>query len=511
MSTSRSRRQSFALFLGLSLLLLPRPSAGEDTTAIAQLVARFHAEHRFNGAVLVARGDQVIYEGGFGEADRAWHLPNRPDTVFLVGSVSKQFTAMLVLQLAAEGKLSLMDPLSRHLPDYPADKAGITIHQLLSHSSGLPHYGGFEAIGVDLGDYLRLDRPVDQYVALIGKLELQSEPGTEYSYSSMGYIVLAYIAEQVSGKRYARLIEERIAGPIGVDDLGFAYNDRLVERLAHGYEYEIRRRDDGALELLYAPEPYRDQSNKYSTGGVHASVRALFRWARSIVGSELLDPSFRDRMFTPHAENYGYGWRIDSGDTLGLPEEVEVISHGGSLSGYRASIVLLDRGRYTLVALGNSSTSRSGAVTTAIAGLLHGVAPGPVNILGTAVAWRMVRDGSNVATAFFRQQQAAAFPDYLNNDFAFYTFAEQFADNERPDYGLVLAQLGLEAHPESAMLHLGLAVNQRALAEPAAARASAQKALALAAEGDAPGFVAEHARELLEELEAEALPAAVGE
>lgn len=510
-----SRSIWLKLMLGMALLnVSPVAKADEttatvaaDTTAIANLVARFHAEHRFSGAVLVAREDEVIYEAGFGEADRAWHIPNRPDTVFLIGSISKQFTSMLILQLAAEGQLSLMDPLSKHLPEYPPDKAGITLHQLLCHASGLPHYAGFEEIDVDLDDYLRLDRSVSEYVKLIGKLKLQSEPGTDHSYSSMGYIVLAHIAEQVTGKSYSRLIDERIARPIGVSDLGFAYNDRSVERLAHGYVYEIRRQDEGGLELVYAPEPYRDQSNKYSTGGVHASARALFRWARAVVGDELLQPSFRDRMFTPQAENYGYGWRIDSGERIGLPADVEMISHGGSLSGYRASIMLFDRGRYTLIALGNSNVSRSNAVTIAIARLLHGLEPEPANILGTAVAWRMVRDGSEVATDFFRKQLALATPDYLNNDFAFYAYAEEFAELERPDYGRALAELGLESHPESAMLHLGLAMNQHALGDAATARATAEKALGM----EGPEFVQEHAQELLDKLAAEELPAAVGQ
>lgn len=484
--------------------LFPRAAAAEDTTAIADLVARFHAEHRFDGAVLVARGDEVIYEGGFGEADRAWHVPNRPDTVFLVGSISKQFTAMLILQLAADGKLGLTDPLSKYLPDYPPDKAGITLHQLLCHASGLPHYDGFEEIGVDLDDYLRLFRPVKDYVELIGKLKLQSEPGTEHSYSSMGYIVLAYVAELVSGKDYGRLIEERIARPIGAEDLGFAYGDRLVERLAPGYVYEIRRRDGGGLELGHFPEPYRDQSNKYSTGGVHASVRSLFRWARALVGDKLLEPSWRDRMFTPQADNYGYGWRIETGEPIGLPDEVEVISHLGSLSGYRGSIMLLDRGRYTLIALANSDVSRSDAVTEDIALLLHGRDPGPVNNLGTAVAWRMVRDGPEVATEFFRKQQAAGFRDYIAIEATFSAFVEELTAKNRPDYGLRLAELGLEAHPGSAMIQLALAVSQRALGDSVAARAAARKALALAAEG--AGAVEERAKKLLAELAAEEVP-----
>ena len=487
-----------------TLVLCPQVGFAVDSTAIARVVSEFHVEERFSGSVLVAEGDRVIYEGGFGEADRTWHIPNRADTVFLVGSVSKQFTSMLILQLVAEGKLSLDDTLAKHLPDYPPDKAGITIHQLLCHGSGLPHYGGFHEIDVDLGDYLRLDRPVSSYVELIGRLNLRSEPGTEHSYSSMGYIVLAFIAEQVTGKSYGRLIEERIAGPLEIDDLGFAYNDEPVARLAHGYEYEMHARDDGSLELRYEPEGYRDQSNKYSTGGVHASVRALFKWSRAVVSDELLAPELRERMFTPQMDDYGYGWRIHAGEEWQLPEEVEVISHGGSLSGYQASIVIIDRGRYTIAVLGNSSSSRSGAVAQEIARVLYGEVPGPANILGTAVAWTLVRDGVDAGRSMFEREKKNGFPNYHNNDFAFYAYAEQFAELERPDLGSALAELGLEAHPESPMLHLGLALNHRAAGRNEAAIASAEKALALIeAGGDDAGFVGEDARELIEELAAE--------
>ena len=237
----------------------------------------------------------------------------------------------------------------------------------------------------------------------------------------------------------------------------------------------------------------------------------MFTWARAVVGDELLDPALRERMFTPQIENYGYGWRIDPGSEWGLPEEVEVISHGGSLSGYRASIVLLDRGRYTIVALGNSGTSRSPAVAQNIARFLYGQELAPVNILGTAVAWRMVRDGREAAAAFFERQREAGFPDYFNNDFAFYAWAEDFAELE-PALGLALSELGLRAHPESAMLQLGVAMNQRAAGRAAEARAAAERALELAqADDGTPGFVEEHARELLEELAADAVPPAVGE
>lgn len=502
------RLRPLAVVALLMLVCLP-VGAQPDSTALAQLVARFHAEDRFSGAVLVAAGDEVLYEGGFGEADRTWHVPNEPDTVFLVGSVSKQFTSMIVLQLVAEGKLALEDTLAKHLSDFPADKAGITIHQLLTHTSGLPHYGGFEAIGIDLGDYLRLDRPVSSYVELIGQLELQAAPGSEHSYSSMGYVVLAYISEQITGKGYGQLIEERIAGPLELRDLGFAYGHEPVERLADGYGLEIRRLHDGTLTLRYEPRTYRDQSNTYSTGGVHASVRALLGWARAVVGGELLTPALRDRMFTPHADGYGYGWRIESGEDWGLPAEVEVISHGGSLSGYRASIVLIDRGRYTIVALGNSESSLSQSVTQEIARVLHGVATDPPNILGTAIAWRMVREGSEAGRRLFAEQKAIDFTGYFNNDYAFYAYAETFSELERPDLGLVLAELGLEAHPDSPMLHLAAALNHRVAGELEAAVAAAEVALEKIAEGvDSPGFVEEEATELLEELKPALRPAA---
>ena len=478
--------------------------ADVDTTAIERLVSGFAEEHRFSGSVLVARGDEVLYEGGFGEAERSFHVPNGPDTVFLVGSVSKQFTSMLILQMVQEGKIELDAPVGRYLPDFPEDKGQvITIHQLLCHISGLPHYAGFARLDVDLGDYMRLERPISDYVELIGKLELESEPGTNHAYSSMGYIVLGLVAEKVSGKTFSQLIQQRIAGPLGVHDLGFAYNDRLVERLARGYVYGIQELDDGSIELAYVPEPYRDQSNKYCTGGVHASVRALFTWARALFTDKLLSEKYRDLMFTRQAENYGYGWSIRSGDDLGLDEEIEVIGHGGSLSGYKASIMMLERGKYTIISLGNSSTSRSASVTEGIARLLYGVEPDPANILGTAVAWRMAQDGVEVGRTFFARQEARGFPDYLNNDFAFAVYAENFAgEYDRPELAQAMIDLGLAAHPDSAMLYLALAELKNGLGKPDAARAAAEKTLALVEEaGEDPVNAGPRARALLEELE----------
>ena len=215
--------------------------------------------------------------------------------------------------------MALQDPLSKYLPDYPSDKAGLTIHQLLCHASGLPHYGGIARAGVDLGDYLRLDRPVSDYVELIGGLELLSEPGTEYSYSSMGYIVLAHVAELVTGKSYGQLIEERIARPTRSQRPGVRLQRPPGRAPGARLRVQHPALDDGDPRLGYVPEPYRDQSNKYSTGGVHASVRALFRWARAVVSDELLRADLSGEDVHPQIANYGYGWRIDPGDSIGIP------------------------------------------------------------------------------------------------------------------------------------------------------------------------------------------------
>ncbi len=484
-------------------------AAAVTPAQIEAIVQKYADADRFSGAVLVAKGDEVLFKKGYGLANRSWNIANAPDTSVLVGSVSKQFASMLILQLAQEGKLDLQAPISTYLPDFPKDKGEIiTVHHLLSHSSGLPHYAGFSKIGVNIWSYGSRHVEVAEYVDLIGKLRLEFQPGEKYSYSSMGYIVLGLIVEKVGGQSFSQAMTERIAKPLGLRGTGFHYADRITPKLAQGYMYDWAKKPDGSVRIGYANEPYRDQSNKYCTGGVHSTVEDLHRWALALVNHKLLSKKYTDLMFTPHADNYGYGWRIDKG-AWDLGPEVEVISHGGSLSGYKASIAIINRGEYILAALGNSSRSWSAPLVESVARVLHGQEPAPYDVAGTRVTIAMAHEGVAAGKTLFAKLKSSGFKGYHNNAFGYWANIEEMLDHDQPKIALALAELALGEHPQSPQLNYYAAHAYHANGEKEQAIAHLARGLEIAEKaedgGVSPGMLRQ-ARETLKKWRGESQP-----
>jgi len=431
---------------------------GELADRIDAVVHNYADQHRFSGTVLVARGDEVLYKQGHGLANHTYDVPNKPETPFIVGSVSKQFASMLILQLVEEGKISLSDPLGKWFPDFPAEKAEkITIHHLLSHSSGLPHYAGLIELGLNQAEYDRVYRPLDEYAATIGKTRLKWAPGTRMSYSSQGYILLGLIAEKTTGKSLNQLIQEKISKPLGLKNTGFALNETVIKGLASSYQYEFHKSEDGELSMTHRNAAYRDQTNTFCTGGVHSTVEDLFLWMRALMTDKLLGKALRDKMFSVQSEPYGYGWFITNPATWGLDKGTHIINHGGATQSYRAQVAILDHGKYTIAILGNTNASRSTPLAQSIAQVLYGKQPAPGNIMGTAVAWKMVSQGEEAATAFFKKKKAENFSGFLDNDYAYRVYVGRFLHNGKPAMARSLANLGRQAHPKSALLLVGLA------------------------------------------------------
>jgi len=445
--------------LWLLLFVLALPTFAKDskhfTQKIEATVADFEIEKRFSGAILVAEGDQVIYKKGVAKANHTFGIGNQTDTAFLVGSISKQFTSMIILQLVQEGKMELNAPIGTWFPEFPPyKKEKITVHHLLSHSSGLPHYRGLAEIGIDLETYDRVNRPLEEYAKAIGNMNLLWEPGTRYQYSSQGYILLGIIAQKVTNKSFDQLIQERISKPLGLKNTGFAYNERIVPGLANAYHYGIQQSDEGLLSMGYANAEYRDQTNTFCTGGVHSTVEDLFLWSRALWTNQLLGQELREKMFTVQAKPYGYGWFISNPSAWGLGEDDSVINHGGATTGYRAQIAMLNRGAFTIIVLGNTSNSRSTALAQSISQVLNGKEPRPANILGTAVTWRFVSHGKEEAFALFEKSKESN--RYLKNDYAFYANADRLLSFGKPDMALNIAEMGLRLYPNSGALYLNL-------------------------------------------------------
>ena len=233
------RRSRGVALLGLAILLAGAGGAlnADDSAETARIntVATRYADYGYlSGSVLVAKHGRVIYERGFGEADRERHVPNTPQTKFGIASLTKQFTAVLVLQEVAEGQMRLDGKVSDYLSWYRKDTgAKMTVEQLLRHTSGLP--GDFDQPDFGDGKEAQKRRAPREFSEEVCQKDLVNEPGTKWEYSNCGYDLLGLILESVSGKKFANLLHERLLEPIGMKDTGLEESGVLQPGEARGY------------------------------------------------------------------------------------------------------------------------------------------------------------------------------------------------------------------------------------------------------------------------------------
>ncbi|MFN8574758.1 MAG: serine hydrolase domain-containing protein [Gemmatimonadaceae bacterium] len=261
------------------------------------------ASEGFSAVILIAKGDTILLRHGYGWADRAQKIPFRPNTIFDVGSITKQFTAAGILALEAQGKLSLQDPISRYFPNAPADKANITLHQVMTHSAGFDD---------DFGpDYAVMSR--DSLMGLVLAKPLKFEPGKEWSYSNAGYSMMATIIEKVSGVPYESFIHDRLFGRADMATTGYNIPHWDLTRFSRGYA--SNGDDRGApLEKLWAADgPYW---NLKGNGGILSTVDDMYRWHLALRNRSVLPESAMQKLERGYViedpkdttTKYGYGW-----------------------------------------------------------------------------------------------------------------------------------------------------------------------------------------------------------
>jgi CubicO group peptidase (beta-lactamase class C family) len=266
-----------------------------------ELVRRYERYGYLNGAVLVARHGQIIYASGVGEADMERHTPNTSQTRFGIASITKQFTAVLVLQQVHQGNLRLDGTISDYLPWYRKDTGRrMTIDQLLHHTSGLPP--DYDAPQwCDTADGARHREPLE-FAKQFCQPELTSEPGTKWAYSNGGYVLLGLILEQVTGTPYERLLDEQILVPLGMKNTGVDHNDLVRNGGAVGYVRHAGPR--------YARGPYIDRAHGLAAGAMYSTVEDLLIWNQALSRRALLPPELAEQVFKPGLGNWAYGWFV---------------------------------------------------------------------------------------------------------------------------------------------------------------------------------------------------------
>ena len=252
----------------------------------------------FSGTILIAKRAEVLLNKGYGMANCEWDIPNTPRTIFQIASVSKSFTAAAVMILEEEGLLSVDDPLARFIPDYPRGDE-ITIHHLLTHTSGIPNVNDFP----EYGQKSRFPNILEQIIGMFKNLPLEQEPGTGYCYSNSNYNVLAYIIEEISGERYGDFLRNHIFEPLGMENTGHpAKAETLLRNRAAGYA------PTGIIGLEKAP--FLDWTIKTGNGSLYSTSEDLYKWDRALYSEKILKKETLDRIFTPHVDSVGYGWFV---------------------------------------------------------------------------------------------------------------------------------------------------------------------------------------------------------
>lgn len=260
-----------------------------------------HEYWGFEGAAAVAYDGQVLLSRGYGLANQNVSERNSPQTKFMIGSVTKQFTASAILVLEEQGKLRLQDPISRHLPDFPADKAErITIHHLLTHTSGLWEYSSDPEV------LLRRTQPFDPdgLVARIAREPLQFSPGSRFSYSNSGYVVLGAIIEAVSGQSYEAFLHHALFAPAGMTSTGYARREAGLPNRADGYTQGPAGGLIDALPIHF--------SVLHSAGALYSTVEDMLKWNQALNSETVLSRRSIQRMFTPAVRGYALGWMMDT-------------------------------------------------------------------------------------------------------------------------------------------------------------------------------------------------------
>jgi len=362
---------------------------------IEEYLDRWHEVDRFHGSVLVALENEVILRKSYGLAHREWNIPNTPDTRYRLQSISKQFTTVLIFQLAAEGKLHLDDVITEHIPEYRADTGNrITIDHLLRHTSGIPCY-------IINGQPRTNEREPfnwsnvytrDDLIATYMSGDLQFEPGSRYRYCNTGYFLLAVIIERVTGQIYEQVLQENILEPLDLDDPGIDSHERIIPHRAEGYVRSPRG---------YVRPRFERQQNLLGTGNLYSTVDDLYTWNQVLSSGAFLPEEWRKRMFTVYwrdlHEAHAYSINVFTMQ-LDTGEEITYRGFTGGAPGFMTDAFTFPDANLTVILLDNSSQYNHWRIAPDIYRIVRGFSCSePKRLVSTVLAKIAVEESANTA------------------------------------------------------------------------------------------------------------------
>jgi CubicO group peptidase (beta-lactamase class C family) len=349
------------------------PEDKQLTQTLDHLLAARFKPNSVGCAMLVAKNGQIIYKKAFGMADLELNVPMTTAHVFRIASLTKQFTAMAILQLAEKGLLDLNDDFKKYIPDYSTNGQTVTVANLLSHTSGIKNYTEIQNPNVDLSK--KDNKPAD-IIAIFKNQPFDFPPGTRYHYSNSGYILLGFIIEKISRTSYAEYLTENIFKPLGMDHAFFDYPSRIVKNRVKGYS--------GMSDATISNADYLNASAAYSAGALMMTVDDLFTWQKGLTENKLVKPETFKLAVTPFTlsngekTNYGFGFGLQS------LANSQTWQHSGSINGFSSFEIYLPTEDVYVTMLSNGSNKNT--MTPSL--LAASLAAQKANVKGIAISDR---------------------------------------------------------------------------------------------------------------------------
>jgi CubicO group peptidase (beta-lactamase class C family) len=317
----------------LLITVVTHSHAQNNFSAFEKALVQLNKEKAFNGAVLVAKNGNILYQKNIGYADMEHNTPISTNTKFELASITKAFTAILILQLFEKGKIKLDASVSNYIPEFTRNDSGqITIHHLLSHTSGLQDFVG---LSCDFATWTK-----KEFLEELQKTPIHFKPGTQFEYSSSTYILLRFIIERVTGKSYSTNVKENIFDVADMSHSGIIYNHNIIKDRALGYTVT----EDKYQNAL----PVANHEIFIGAASMYSTTQDLLKFDQALYTDKLLKQKEKNLMYTVVQPPYGYGWFI-SDDA----ENGKIVSHGGDIFGFTSLFERRLKNKVVIIILSN--------------------------------------------------------------------------------------------------------------------------------------------------------------
>lgn len=323
------------VLLSATVILSCSIFAQDVSTRLDSLLTAYTKQKKFNGTIIIGQKGNVLLEKGYGYKNVKSKEMLDKGAIFQIGSITKQFTAALILKLQEQKKLSVHDKIIKYFPGYPKGDS-ITIENLLTHTSGIPNYTDDENF---MENETSKPHSRQQMIALFRDKPLDFSPGTKWSYSNSAYSLLGYIIEDVTRKSYEKNVHEYIFTPLKMTQSGFDFTHLASAQKATGY-YRITDSVADVAKIV-------DSTVAYSAGSIYSTVGDLYLWHKGLLADKVINASSRAMAFKSFMNDYGYGWAIEKW------EGFEVVTHGGGIDGFNSDILSMTTEDVCIASLNN--------------------------------------------------------------------------------------------------------------------------------------------------------------